>query len=320
MLRAGVTTVGEVMDVGTGWDAMLEFGLQGIAYQEVFGPAEESADGALSALRQKVQENQKRETLTQRIGVSPHAPYTVSSRLYEGVRDYARGEQLRMTAHIAESLDETIFVREGNGPFAAAHRKRDIAVRARGCSPVEYLGQLGLLGPDMLAVHAIETDAADVERLRETGTWVAHCPRSNAYLGHGVARVAEMRERGVHVALGTDSVASNDSINMFGEMRVAHEQQGLSVHDVFAMATIAGAHALGLEDQLGSLEAGKRADFVVVALEGAAEPIEALVRRAQAEDVRATFVGGSEVVFDDAPLRAELARLLSLAGIKNGRP
>src|SRR4029079_13013347 len=136
----------------------LEFGLQGTAYQEVFGPAEEAAPGAQSALQEKLDQHRKRETSTQRVGVSPHAPYTVSKPLYEGVRDYARRESLPMTAHIAESGDETLFVRDGTGPFAASHGKRNIAVVARHVRPVAYLDTLGLLGPDMLAVHAIETD------------------------------------------------------------------------------------------------------------------------------------------------------------------
>ena len=309
MLRAGVTTVGEVMDVGSGWEAMLEFGLQGIAYQEVFGPAEEAAPGALSALQEKVDQHRKRETSTQRVGVSPHAPYTVSKPLYEGVRDYARRESLPMTAHIAESGDETLFVRDGTGPFAAAHGKRDIVVVARHARPVAYLDKLGLLGPDMLAVHVIEIDAEDLQRLRETGTFVVHCPKSNAFLGHGVARVADMRRLGIGVALGTDSVASNDSIDMFGEMRRAQEQQGLSFEDVFRMATTEGARALGMETQLGSLEAGKRADFAVVGLRDAVtDPVENIVRFAKPADVRSTYVGGREVRVDDHDLREELAR------------
>jgi 5-methylthioadenosine/S-adenosylhomocysteine deaminase len=311
MLRAGVTAVGEVMDTGAGWDAMLEFGLQGIAYQEVFGPAEDAAAGALSALREKVDRHRKQQSATQRVGVSPHAPYTVSKDLYEGVRDYARGEGLRMTAHIAESGDETMFVRDGLGPFAAAHSRRGIPVVARHCLPIAYLDRLGLLGPDMLLVHAIEMDAADMDRIRESGTSVVHCPKSNAYLGHGVARVADMRACGIPVALGTDSVASNDSIDMFGEMRLAQAQQGLSYEDVFRMATIEGAGALGMASQIGSLEAGKRADFAVVELKDlGVSPVEGIVRFARPVDVRATFVGGREVLVDDRELRAELQKRL----------
>jgi 5-methylthioadenosine/S-adenosylhomocysteine deaminase len=315
MLRAGVTTVGEVMDVGAGWEAMLALGLQGVAYQEVFGPAEDAAPSALINLKQKVESLRKQETATQRVGISPHAPYTVSKSLYTGVRDYARREQLRMTAHIAESEDETVFVRDGGGLFAARHQARNIPVVARHCLPVAYLDQLGLLGPDMLLVHAIETEAADILRLRDSGTFVVHCPKSNAFLGHRVARIAEMHSKGVRLALGTDSTASNDSIDMFAEMRLTQGLQGLSFEDVFRMATIDGARALGLEGSLGSLEAGKRADFAVVALrDGAGDPIEAMVRYASPADVKATVVAGRKVAVEETDLRAELEKFVKRLG------
>jgi len=307
MLRTGITTVGEVMDVETGWEAMREFGLQGVAYQEVFGPAPETSAQALDSLNAKVKLHRQHETSTLRIGVSPHAPYTVSKNLYEGVRDYARSEGLRMTAHIAESEDETLFVRDGAGPFAESHRQRNIDVVPRGCLPVAYLDRLGLLGPDMLLVHAIETDKADLDRLLDTGSFVVHCPKSNAKLGHRIAPVAEMRQRGIPVALGTDSVASNDAFDMFEGMRAVVAQQYLPFDEVLHMATIEGAQALGLADDLGSLEAGKRADFAIVALHDAAtNPVEDIVRSAHRSDVKATFIGGREAVLDDADIRKEL--------------
>jgi cytosine/adenosine deaminase-related metal-dependent hydrolase len=310
MLRAGVTTVGEVMDFPTGWEAMLEFGLQGVAYQEVFGPAEATATEALRGLRETVDHHRKQETSTQRIGLSPHAPYSVSPKLYEGVRDYAREDGLRMTAHIAEASDETSFVRDGSGPFAEAHRKRGIAVIARGCSPIAHLDRLGLLGPDMLLVHAIETDAQDLERIRERGAFVVHCPKSNAYLGHSVAPVAVMLERGIPVSLGTDSVASNHAFDMFAEMRAVVEQQHLGCEVAFRMATIEGARALGLDKELGSLEVGKRGDFSVVELTNTAgNPLEQIVLRSAPPDIRKTFLGGGEVRVEVEELREEVGRI-----------
>jgi 5-methylthioadenosine/S-adenosylhomocysteine deaminase len=308
MLRAGVTSVGEVMDVGTGWEAMLEFGLQGVAYQEVFGPAAAAADEALRGLQEKVERHRQQESGTQRVGVSPHAPYTVSKPLYERVRDYARREGLPMTAHIAESRDETSFVRDGAGPFAESHRKRGIDVVPRGWSPVVYLDRLGLLGGDMLLVHAIETDEQDLARIRETGSFVVHCPKSNAYLGHGVAPVAAMRAQGIPVALGTDSVASNEAFDMFGEMRTVVDQQRLSAEDAFRMATIEGARAMGFEKELGSLEAGKRADFAVVRLgDVEVNPVEQMVRRCAPSDIQSTFAGGREAKVDVEELKKEVA-------------
>lgn len=327
MLRAGVTTVAEVMDVGTGFEAMQEFGLQGIAYQEVFGPAETAVAESMKGLVGKIdgyRQSPKGPSETVRVGVSPHAPYTVSRPLYEAVRDYARREALRMTAHVAESRDETSFVRDGAGPFAAAHAKRGIEVTARHCLPVAYMESLGLLGPDMLLVHGVETDAADLDRLRATGTFVVHCPKSNAKLGNATARIHDMRERGVRVSLGTDSVASNNVIDMFEEMRAAIFQQrtltgridSLIASDAFRMATIEGAKAMGFEKHLGSLEPGKRADFAVVDLSGAAtqpvyDPIDTMVYSASRTDVKTVFLAGREVSLDDSEV-LELAGRIAL--------
>jgi 5-methylthioadenosine/S-adenosylhomocysteine deaminase len=309
MLRAGVTAVGEVMDIGTGWDAMLQFGLQGVAYQEVFGPAEGAAVEAMAGLSEKVARYRRQETATQRVGVSPHAPYTVSRKLFEEVREFARREGLRMTSHLAESREETAFVQDGAGPFAEAHRKRGIEVVARKCSPVAYLDREGLLGPDMLLVHAIEVDRQDLERVRETGSFVVHCPRSNSYLRHRVAPVAEMRARGIPVSLGTDSVASNESFDMFEEMRAVVEQQKMSCDDALRMATIEGARALGLEKDLGSLEAGKRADFLVVRIADVIEPVKELVSRAKVNDIVGTFLGGREARVEVEELQDEVRRV-----------
>jgi len=323
MLRAGVTTVAEVMDVGTGWAAMREFGLQGIAYQEVFGPADSVVADSMKGLVDKVNRYRTAESAVLKIGVSPHAPYSVSRSLYESVRDYARKECLRMTAHVAESRDETGFVRDGAGPFAAAHAKRGIEVTARRCTPVAYLDSLGILGPDMLLVHCVEASERDLDRIRDTGTFVVHCPKSNAKLANGTARIHDMLEQGVRVSLGTDSVASNNVIDMFEEMRAAIFQQrthtgridSMTASEAFKMATIEGAHCLGLEDQLGSLDPGKRADFAVIDLSSPAvqpvyDPLESMVYSASRADVRFVFSGGREVSLDDSEVLKECSRIV----------
>lgn len=308
MLAAGVTCIGEVMDLGVSWQAMQEFGLQGIAYQEVFGPAEDQAAESLSGLRAKIETYRADESETLRAGVSPHAPYTVSARLFRDVNNYAQREGLRLTTHIAESHAEGRFVREGAGIFADRLRERGIAVRASGRSPVDYLDKLGLLRPEMLLAHAVDVDEIDLEVLRLKKPAVAHCPKSNAKLGHGIAPVAGMRAAGILVGLGTDSVASNNVVDMFEEMRSAIFQQrghtecvdALDAETAFRMATLGGAECLGLDEHLGSLDIGKRADFSIVDLSDPAvrpvyDPIQTMVYSASRLNVRATFVAGQAV-------------------------
>ncbi|HEY2382267.1 MAG TPA: amidohydrolase family protein [Terriglobia bacterium] len=308
MLRAGVTCLGEVMDLGTAWTAMGEFGLQGIAYQEVFGPAESQADDAIAGLREKLDRYRPDEQATLRLGVSPHAPFTVSAKLYRAVDELARRERLPLTTHIGESEDEGLFVRRGAGIFAERWAERGIPVEPPGCSPLAYLAQLGLLRPETLLVHAVDLEDADLQLLRESRPSLVHCPKSNAKLAHGIARLSEMRETGISIGLGTDSVASNNAVDMFEEMRSAVFQQrartkqfeALNAQAAFRMATLGGAECLGLGDQLGSLDAGKRADFVVIdlsdiALQPVFDPIEAMVYSASRHNVRATYVGGREM-------------------------
>jgi len=318
MIRAGITCLGEVMDLGTGWEAMREFGLQGVAYQEVFGPAESQAGEALDGLKQKIESRRRDETDTFHIGVSPHAPYTVSSRLYRAVDEYARREGLPLTTHIAESVDEGMFVRWGGGMFAERWAQRGIPVEPAGCSPLEYMNRLGLLHPSTLLVHAIDVEKRDFQLLRETRPALVHCPKSNAKLAHGIAPLVEMRETGIIVGLGTDSVASNNVADMFEEMRAAVFQQrartqrfdALDAQSVFRMATLGGAASLGLADHVGTLEPGKRADFVVVDLNDIAlrpvhDPIETMVYCASRHNVRATYIAGSEISPDPADLLKE---------------
>jgi 5-methylthioadenosine/S-adenosylhomocysteine deaminase len=322
MLRAGVTCLGEVMDLGTAWEAMLEFGLQGIAYQEVFGPAESQAEEALTGLKRKIDGYRRQETETLRVGVSPHAPYTVSSKLYRATNEYAAQEKLRLTTHIAESNDEGMFVRNGTGIFAERWRARGIPVEARGCSPLGYIDSLGLLRPDTLLIHAVDLEDGDLDRLKQQRPSLVHCPKSNAKLAHDVARLAEIRESGIAIGLGTDSVASNNVVDMFEEMRMAIFQQRtrtqkldtLDAHTVFRMATLGGAECLGLADRLGSLDPGKRADFVVVELNDPAvqpiyDPIEAMVYSASRHNIRATYIGGKEVKIDPSDLLGEVKRI-----------
>lgn len=322
MLAAGVTCLGEVMDIGTGWEAMREAGLQGIAYQEVFGPAESQVDESFDGLQRKVENYRQDVSETLRVGVSPHAPFTVSAALYRRVNEYAEREGLRISTHIAESPDEGMFVRWGAGVFAERWAERGIPLEPPGCTPLEYLNRLGLLRPSTLLVHMIDLERADMQLLHDRRPAVAYCPKSNAKLAHGVAKITDIRENRVALGLGTDSVASNNVVDMFEEMRAAvfqqrgrtHRFDALDATTAFRMATLGGAECLGLAERLGSLDAGKRADFVVVDLSDAAlrpvhDPIQTMVYSASRHNVRATYIGGREARRDTAELLVELDKV-----------
>lgn len=329
-LEAGVTAVGEVTDLGAGWLAMNEFGLRGVAYQEVFGPSEDVAADALRALIDKVNTMRENESPTCRVGVSPHAPYSVSANLYREVCEFAGREKLPIAVHLAESSEEGDFVRNGTGPFAEFWKGRDIPVTAHKITPIAYLDSLGILRPQTLAIHAIDCDLHDVELLKQSGTAIAHCPKSNLKLGHGIAPVSEFLEARIEVGLGTDSVASNNVVDMFEEMRAAaflqrtrsRSSTTITATEALGMATLGGARALGLEKDLGSLETGKLADLAVVdlgdvALQPVYDPVETMVYSASRKNVLATFLGGERVRVDSEELLSqakEIADRLRSAG------
>ncbi len=267
-LRAGITTLADCSASGAPLPAMRDAGVRGCLYLETFGPDAAQLDASMHALRAGVARLQAHASALVTVGVSPHAPYTVSEPLFRAVATYARSERLPVATHVAESAAEVAFVREGRGAFAERLQARGIAVRATDASPVALLQRTGLLDAQPLCIHAIHVDDADLARIVEHGASVVHCPISNAKLGQGVAPLRAMRAAGVAVGLGTDSVASNDRMDLIGEARQAVLLQSLasatpdalSATDALDLATRGGARALGLST-VGVLAPGHDADL-----------------------------------------------------------
>lgn len=256
---AGVTCVADTGSSGAAAAALHALGGRGIAYQEAFGPDPARAGASLAELEGALDRLAGFASARVRLGVSPHAPYTVSEPLYRSVDDLARVRGLPMALHLAESVEETALVRDGSGPFAEALQARGISVAPRGVSPVQYLSRLGVLRRGTLCIHCVQVDQADVAALARAEVSVAHCPRSNTSHGHGTAPLAAFRQAGLTVGLGTDSVVSTTDVNLWAEAAAA----GLQGGDALRMVTLEGARALGLERDIGTLEVGKEADLAV---------------------------------------------------------
>jgi len=258
---AGITCVADTGSTGAPLEALARLGGRGIYYQEVFGPDPAKCAASMEELEQALARLRPLASSRLRLGVSPHAPYTVSEPLYQAVADLARRERWPVAMHLAESHAESELVREGRGPFADALRARGIAVTAHHRSPVQYLVQLGVLqrATEWLCIHCVQVDERDIDTLRQAGVGLAHCPRSNRAHGHGTAPLAAFRRAGLRVGLGTDSVVSVGDSNLWAEAAAA----GLDGEDALRMLTIGGARALGLEREIGSLEVGKQADLAV---------------------------------------------------------
>jgi cytosine/adenosine deaminase-related metal-dependent hydrolase len=273
-LRAGITTLADCSASGVPLRAMRDAGVRGRVYLETFGPDPAQRDASLRTLRTGVARLQRDASALVTVGVSPHAPYTVSDALYAAVAEYARAESLTVATHIAESAAETAFVREGTGPFADRLRARGIAVQGTGQSSIAWMERTGLLDTSLLLIHAIHADAADIARVAAYGAGVVHCPISNAKLGQGIAPVRAMRAAGIAVGLGSDSVASNDAMDLVQEARQAVLLQSLqagvpdalSALEALDMATRGSARALGMAD-VGVLAPGAPADLCAFSLD-----------------------------------------------------
>ncbi|MGH7506256.1 MAG: amidohydrolase family protein, partial [Longimicrobiales bacterium] len=220
-LAAGITTMGATEDSDAALVALGEAGMRGVVYREVFGPAPGQADEAIAELREKLAAMRSRATDLVRVGASPHAPYTVSDRLFEGVARLAAEEGCPIAVHIAESEAEHRLVRAGAGPFAERLVRRGIATQTRAASPVALLERTGILRLRPLLIHAVRVDGDDIRRIAGAGAPVAHCPVANARLGNGIAPLTELLDAGVTVALGTDSVAANNRMDLLEEARCA---------------------------------------------------------------------------------------------------
>jgi 5-methylthioadenosine/S-adenosylhomocysteine deaminase len=307
-LQAGITTYADTCASGVSLGAMREMGVRGIMYQEVFGPAAAQHDEAMAGLRAAVERLAPMQTDLVRLGVSPHAPYTVHDDLMVDAAAFAVGRGMPVAIHLAESREEIAYLREGEGPFAEFLRGRGIPVVRRAHSPVHWLVELGVVIARPLLIHCVQVDETDISFIAEHGCPVAHCPASNAKLGHGVAPVRAMLDAGVTVGLGSDSMASNNQMDLLGESRLAALFQNatvgrpdaLSAAAAFELATLGGARALGLDGRIGSLEAGKDADLAAFPLQSSvvSDPVAALVYAMPGTRARTVMVAGREVVRD----------------------
>jgi 5-methylthioadenosine/S-adenosylhomocysteine deaminase len=237
--------------------------------------------------------------------LAPHAPYTVSDATFRKVAQLAAELDLPVHVHVHETLEEI-----------------ERSVGEHGVRPLQRLAGLGLLGPNLIAVHAVHLEPGEIALLGKHGCSVAHCPSSNLKLASGLAPVAALLAAGVNVALGTDGAASNNRLDLFQEMRsaallakaVARDAAAMPAHAALRAATLGGAIALGLEERIGSIVPGKAADLAAVAfdsleLQPAYDIVSHLVYACGREHVTDVWVGGERVVKDRTLTRHELSDL-----------
>lgn len=220
--------------------------------------------------------------------IAPHAPYTVSNRSFEKIITYAEQLSIGIHTHLHETRDEI------------SQSETQYGVR-----PIQRLAALGLLGPNFTAAHGVHLLPSEIDMLSGHGCHIAHCPSSNLKLGSGIAPISSMLKNNVNVGIGTDGAASNNRLDMFTEIRLAallakgasEDPTTVPAHQALEMATINAAKALGLDDKIGSIEIGKKADVVSIKLSDITispcyDPISHLVYTCGREHVTHTWVAG----------------------------
>ncbi len=294
LLRYGVTTVGEFSRLGASFQALQESGLRGVVFKEFICLSNEELPERLRELSDWVQQT-KAFVGNLRLGVGPHAPYTVTPLGFRQVLALAAEQGLPVCTHAAESPAERALVEHRKGIWRWWLGKV-LREAPKGLSPIRYLDWLGALREGTLLVHCVQVDENDIALLSQRPVWVAHCPRSNANLQVGTMPLVALKHAGVRVCLATDGLASVDSLSPLDELRfarVAHTDANnlvLTPEQWLRMITIDAAAALGLDKEVGSLEPNKFADLALFTVSSnEKEPLEALLF--QATEASLTMIG-----------------------------
>jgi len=288
-LESGTTTIGEIVSAPWLMNCYRLSPMAGRAYLEAIGQDPLRCAELLALLDDAVSEFDGAGLLP---GISPHAVHTLSAGLFEGLLNLADRHHVPLAIHLAESRAELDFMFDSSGPIAEKLYPfvgwDSYLPTPRRTTPVAYLDSIGVLRPGTVAVHCVHLTPADAETLKRRGVAVVLCPRSNDRLDVGRAPVRLLKKSGIPLSLGTDSLASNDSLSLLDEARFLLESfpEDFTPAEALRMVTLSGAEILGLDSMAGALEPGKRADFLVVSLP------EDLVAR----DVTATVITAGKLL------------------------
>jgi 5-methylthioadenosine/S-adenosylhomocysteine deaminase len=328
-IQSGITCIADITRTGAPLKVALKFGLRGIIFYEVSEMDAKKTDKVMQEAEEKIREWKKlsKGSLLE-IGISPYSAYNVAPPILKEVAHFSQREKLLLATHLSGSKEEYDFVKYGSGPLAHQYREvmgwGDILWQPLGVSPVKYMENWDVFETKVLAVHCIQMSDYDIDVLNKYDVSIAHCPRTSAKLGMGVAPLSKFFKRGMIVGLGTDSPASNFTMDFFDEMRVgillqrgvSKDVNSLSARKFVQMATLEGAKALRMEDKIGSLKPGKEADIIVVDLSEAhqffgEDPYTLLVYRSSQENIILTMVKG-EILYEKGSFKkVSLSNIMS---------
>ena len=311
MLKGGTTCYSDMYfypEVSA--DTAAEIGMRAICYGPVLDFPTPYGSGPEDYLEKIVKaHNQFKHHPLVDIGFGPHAPYTVSDEPLNNIQTLAQQLDIPVQIHLHETEFEVLD-----------------AIDKTGLRPSERLAKLNFLGPNLQAVHVTQVDKIDIELFKESNTHIIHCPESNLKLASGFCPVHELQQAGINVALGTDGSASNNDLDMIGEMRtaalvakaVAKDASALPAIEAIKMATINGAKALGKETEIGSIKTGKQADLISIDLNDIAsapvyDPISHIVYTATRHQIDHVWVAGKLQVKNKQLCHINESHLIELA-------
>jgi len=293
--HAGVTTVCDTGSTGQVIAALDSLDASGISHHEVFGMHPEQCDAAMKGFSRSLDRLARHATGRVQLGVSPHAPYTVSGPLYRAAANLARAHGVPIAVHVAEAADESALLRDFTGSFAEMWSENGVPrPTAIATTPVEWLDGHGVLGPRTLCIHVIHATDSDVDLLARHQCAIAHCPRSNRRHHHADAPLQRFIEQRLRVGLGTDSEVSVAPLDLVAEARAARTLAGWDARETLRALTLGGAEAVDLAATTGSLVAGKWGDVTAIAIGNSDSPEESILASAPG-DVVGTWLGGRDV-------------------------
>lgn len=273
--ESGTVAVGDITNSLAVVEPMKSAGLTGVVFHELLGFKER--DGAIVAASRDQRAAAARQGV--RISLAPHAPYSTSVELFRAIRQAVTASECPiMSVHLGESPEEVELLEKGSGPWRGMLEtigvwRDDWTIPA--CGPVQFLERHGVIDAKTLVVHGVQFDDHALERLRALGATLVTCPRSNQWVGVGYPPIARFYRSGVAVAVGTDSLASVDDLNLFSELKTMRWlAPGVAARQLLESATLAGARALGMDDELGSITPGKRAALIAVRLPDVVDDVE----------------------------------------------
>jgi cytosine/adenosine deaminase-related metal-dependent hydrolase len=262
LIRSGTTTVAEVSNSGLSFELLKNSRLRGIVFKEVIGFKD--IDSIFLQLKEYLNQLQPTELIE--YGICAHAPYSVSSKLIIALHKFSQVNNLFLMMHISESEEELEFLMGKNNKFIDLLKSRDVWDESwvpPKLTPIKYLNSLGVLNSKIIGVHMNYLSSEEIELISKAKISIIHCPKSHKFFQRTDYPIKFLLEKGINIALGTDSLASNSSLSMLEEIKeLRRRYKELSSQGILKMAILNGAKALGLEDRIGSLTKGKYADFI----------------------------------------------------------